>query len=97
METMKPIIFCFLNGGGRLGVNVEALAEDGDHLAGHFSSDEGWAKHDIGIGSEWKHDRYKAKYPDGYELVWVENFDHEGLQKAFKLNQEKGKLAEQKS
>ncbi len=51
---------------------VTAVAEDGTVLAGHYSSSEWWARHDIGIGSEWKHDKYKAHYPDGYELVWEE-------------------------
>ena len=49
-----------------------ALAEDGHALAGHLSSSEGWAQHDMGLGgSTWKHDRYAEHYPDGYELVWV--------------------------
>lgn len=67
-------IFCFINSGaGTDWVITDALAEDGEFLAGHCSSNDSWAKHDIGINSDWKHDAYKAHYPDGYELVWVEN------------------------
>jgi hypothetical protein len=65
-------IFCFINGGNSLGVQVCALSEDGNGLAGHLSSNEGWAKHDIGINSDWKHEKYKEKYPDGYELIWID-------------------------
>lgn len=55
-----------------MGLIVSALAEDGTHLAGHCSSSEGWAKHDIGMNSEWKHEQYYKHYPDGFELVWLE-------------------------
>jgi hypothetical protein len=36
------------------------------------SSSDGFAHHDIGLTSDWKHDKYKERYPDGYELVWVD-------------------------
>lgn len=52
-------------------VLVEARTEDGELLASHVSSCEGWACHDIGLTSDWKHDTYRARYPDGYELVEV--------------------------
>ena len=89
-------IFCFVNGGfGRMGGEVAAVAEDGEHLASHFSSNEGWAKHDIGINSDWKHDKYKAKYPDGYELVWLspeETDTNVNFLRAIELNTEQGKV-----
>jgi hypothetical protein len=66
-------IYCFIEGEwGDSDVSVIAVAEDGHVLARHVSSSEGWAQHDIGIGSEWKHDKYREHYPDGYELVWGE-------------------------
>lgn len=47
-----------------------AIAEDGEVIAGHESSNESWARHDM-IGSGWKDGRYREKYPDGYEVIWV--------------------------
>lgn len=66
-------IFCFINGSSPNWHEVAALSEDGYFLTSHISSSEMWAKHDIGITSDWKHDVYKKHYPDGYELVWIEN------------------------
>lgn len=86
---MTPKIFAWVNGGkGTDMQSVNAMAEDGHFLAGHMSSAEFWAKHDIGITSDWKHDLYKAHYPDGYELEWVEDArNHAGLQAAYAKNQ----------
>jgi hypothetical protein len=67
---------------------VMAIAEDGHCLAGHLSSSLGWAQHDIGITSDWKHENYAEHYPDGYELVWLDSpRGHEGLMEAYRLNQ----------
>jgi hypothetical protein len=66
-----------------------ALAEDGEGLASHYCSSMSFAKHDIGLTSDWKHDIYKKRYPDGYELEWIdyEALDsHEGFQKALESN-----------
>jgi hypothetical protein len=52
---------------------VLALAEDGELLASHVSSCEGWAKSDIGATGDRKHENYRAKYPDGFEVVWLDN------------------------
>lgn len=89
----SPKIFCWVNSGeGTDWQTVLALAEDGTHLASHVSSSEDWAKHDIGISTDRKHERYQAHYPDGYELVWVDNAKtHEGLLAAYAKNQAKGK------
>lgn len=46
-----------------------ALDEDGQVIAHHISSSAGWARHDMGLTGNWKHDLYKARYPDGYALV----------------------------
>lgn len=67
-----------------------ALAEDGECLASHWSSGVNWSKHDMGLTSDWKHDIYAKKYPDGYDLVWIDYGDldnHEDCQKAYQLNQ----------
>jgi hypothetical protein len=84
-----PKIFCWINSGkGTEWQIVMAVAEDGCFLASHLSSHEEWAKHDIGLTSDWKHNAYRSHYPDGYELVWVDDAQtHEGLQAAYVLNQ----------
>ena len=82
-------IYAWINGGkGTDWVNVIALCEDGHCLAQHVSSDDGFAKHDIGITSAWKHDKYKEHCPEGYELEWVDDAKtHAGLTKAYEKNQ----------
>ena len=94
---MKPKIFCFINGSlGEAAFVVQALTEDGIYLAGHVSSNVDFAKHDIGITSDWKHEIYKEHYPDGYELEWVNDIkNHSGLQEAYKKNQALKKPAPQ--
>jgi hypothetical protein len=89
-------IFCFVNSGKGSDMQVViALCEDGHCLANHLSSNEGWARHDIGITSDWKHENYKEHCPDGYELVWVENPEEsEDVDKAYQLNQILAKQAE---
>lgn len=50
-----------------------AIAEDGEEVAGHVSSCESWGKADMGVTNpkSYNHEKYKAKYPDGYELEYV--------------------------
>ena len=89
----KPKIYCFSNvvGGGE-GIAV-ALAEDGTCLGSHWCSNESFVSHDLGVreGSRPdRHETYAKHYPDGYEMVFVparEITAHEGLQRAFELNQ----------
>lgn len=88
----NPKIYCFINGGTDYFLDVAALAEDGNHLAGHASSNIYYAMHDIGIESDWKHDNYKKHYPDGYELVWIDDpevalKEDEGFIKALENNE----------
>ncbi len=85
-----PKIYVFINSGnGTDWIIGCAIAEDGHCLAGHCSSHYEWFKHDMGLTSNWKHDQYKAHYPDGYELVEVDNLkNHEGLAAACVLNQQ---------
>lgn len=83
-------IYCFINGGnGTDWNNVLALCEDGHALAGHISSTEWFAKQDIGINSDDKHQHYKDHCPNGYELIWVDdpaNSPH--VSSAYAKNQE---------
>lgn len=82
-------IFCFINAANSLGYIPVAISEDGEVLAEHCSSSEGYAKHDIGIGSTIKHELYKKKYPEGYELVWLDRDQLEinaDFRKACELN-----------
>lgn len=83
----KPKIFAFINGGGGDMLMAAAISEDGYGLSGHCSSSIGWAKHDMGIGSDWKHDEYTKHYPQGWELEWVDNpRNHAGVMKAVALH-----------
>ncbi len=52
----KPKIFVFCNGCSDGWHNFLALSEDGKGLAGHVCSHHGWAQHDMGFTSDWKHE-----------------------------------------
>lgn len=97
MNATKPRIYLFCipaEGGGANDVIGYALAEDGTALAGHVSSNKSFSKHDMGLTSDWKHDRYKAHYPEGFEIEWVDNpDDHEGYQRALALNKQAAEAA----
>lgn len=84
----KPKIFVFCT--GRVpadlrrgtGANIlnrlvgKAVAEDGTELGGRFSSTTRWLKLDMGIHSSCGlHEKYAAHYPNGYELVWLDEPD----------------------
>ena len=91
---MEIYLTCF-PGGFRAGdVLGYALAKDGTCLASHLSSNVDFSKHDMGLTSNWKHDHYAKAYPEGYELVWIDNPENDPRwQKAHELNaqQEKDK------
>ena len=89
-------IYCFINNKEITNWNdVIALAEDGHFLTNHISSDKYWAQHDIGLTSDWKHDIYEKYYPDGYELVWLDNPESDkGWLAAIEYNNSLGKEAE---
>lgn len=92
----KPKIYVFCNSCAPEWHGGVALAEDGHALAGHLSSGHGWLQHDMGIGSDWKHDAYNAHFPGGWELEWVESpLEHAGLRAALEKNQELGRAAAQ--
>lgn len=96
---MKPKIYLWCvsaEGWGPADVIGYALAEDGTGLASHLSSCLSWAKHDMGLTSDWKHDGYRKHYPDGFELVWLEPEElsgHEAFNAALAIN--KAKAAEE--
>jgi hypothetical protein len=87
-STAKPKIFVFCNQKGCRGQgqwhNMLALAEDGTGLAAHACSSHAWAFHDMGIHPDgWKRDLYAKHYPDGFDVVWVDDPDtHEGFKAA---------------
>lgn len=82
-------IFCFVDGGSPNWYNCVALCEDGHVVASHICSSPGWAKHDLGIESELKHDKYNAHCPNGWELIWLDDPKTDPRwQAAFKLNQQ---------
>lgn len=93
MPEVKPKIYLLCepyDWGEHHDVIGMALAQDGTGLCSHLSSNIERSKHDMGLTSNWHHDSYDKHYPDGYELVWVDNPDNdEGFQKAVVLNKEK--------
>ena len=95
-----PVIYGFNNGGGSYFLSAVLIAEDGTALGSHTCSNEGYMPHDLGIleGSRPdRHETFRAHYPDGYRMDFVGYNDaaaHEGLQRAFKLNEEKQKVAQ---
>lgn len=95
MSKLTIFLYCVPIGILRQGdVMGYALAEDGRGLASHLSSGAGWAQHDMGLLSDWKHDSYQAaSFPFGYQLEWVDDLDaHRDFQAAFALNQEKAQV-----
>lgn len=66
-----------------------AIAEDGTHLASHICSHPSYGPHDLGVTSDWKHESYRAHYPDGFSVVWVE-YDDPELAAAMALNAKMG-------
>ncbi|MBW5416069.1 MULTISPECIES: hypothetical protein [unclassified Pseudomonas] len=82
-------IYGFINGGSAGNLWAMALAEDGHVLAEHVSSTVYWAKHDLGIGSTWKHELYDQHYGAGnWELEWIEDTNvNDGFQQALLRNE----------
>ena len=83
-------IYCFCNGGSPGWLNAMAMADDGHVLAQHCCSDIGFVPHDLGIGSDWKHNHYDEHFGAGnWTLEWVaEPLKHSGLLAAYALNQQ---------
>lgn len=92
MAENKPKIFVYCQpceSWGDGSVLGYAIAEDGCGLISHLSSNIDWSKHDMGITSNWHHDDYKEHYPEGYQLIWVDDPENdEELKTVWKLNEE---------
>lgn len=86
----KIYLACFPSGMRSGDVIGYALAETGEGLASHLSSNVSFSKHDMGLTSNWKHDHYAKCFPEGYEIVWIDNAeDDERWQKSMELNKQK--------
>ena len=91
-----PVIYGFNNGGSHGFCRAQLIAEDGAALGSHACSHESYMAYDLGIVGDYRNDDrhldFKKHYPDGYRMEFVslsEAASHEGLQLAFKKNQEK--------
>lgn len=88
-----PFIYGFNNGGSPGWLSAVLIAEDGMCLGGHACSHECYMEADLGVLEGTRSDRhetFKGHYPDGYRMTFVGAEDvlaHEGLMKAFELNQ----------
>ena len=95
-----PIIYGFNNGGSPGWYSAVLLAEDGTGLGGHCCSHECYMEHDLGILEGTRpdrHEHFQEHYPDGYRMQFIganEVKAHEGLMRAYDLNQQKAKEAE---
>jgi hypothetical protein len=75
----KPTIYCFINSGDGTDWNIVlAVTADLECLASHCSSSKFWAQLDIGAregGPHYKHRHaaYAERFPDGYEIEWVDD------------------------
>ncbi|MCB1714253.1 MAG: hypothetical protein KDK05_03865 [Candidatus Competibacteraceae bacterium] len=76
--TNKIFLWCIDSGWGSNSKIGYALAEDGTALGSHLSSSLIFSKYDMGLTQPScpKHEAYRAYYPDGYELVWVDDIDN---------------------
>lgn len=100
MASEKHKIYAFPNGGNPGFIHAVAIADDGNCLAGHCCSHDGFVPHDLGVTSTWKHDTYNAHFGEGnWEIEFVpydQVESHEGLQAAFALNKKLAEEEEQK-
>lgn len=89
-----PEIYVFINGevdqrfGG--GITVTALSQDGEFLTGHLCTNVGFAYHDMGLTSDWKHDKYRERYGDNYTVIWCDDPDDPRIQVAYAKHVEAG-------
>ena len=95
----KPKIYVWCNSCAPQWHSGMAMAEDGTHLAGHISSGHGFLVADMGVAhTTAQHDKYDAHYPNGWEIVYLDDKEAvnncAGLDEAYRLNQLAGKAAE---
>ena len=91
----------YVNGSTRGGDVVGyAMSDEGIGLASHLSSSPEWSKHDMGYQDcDWKHDVYSTYYPNGYELVWLEEDELDSNPEwviAFELNKKMAEMEKDK-
>lgn len=67
----KIFIYARKPEGGSFVVSYAITKDNNEVLASHLSTNLEWAKHDMGVNSDWKHDVYMEKFPNGYELIWL--------------------------
>jgi hypothetical protein len=97
-----PVIYGFNNGGSPGWMSACLIAEDGTGMGGHVCSHEGYMEHDLGIieGSRPdRHETFREHYPDGYRMEFVsgdvvKTRTHEGLERAYALNQANAPVAD---
>ena len=81
--SMERVVRCFCvpapAGGINRGSDVigYGIDEEGETIASHYSSNESFARHDMGLTSEWKHDEYKRRYPEGFRVEWLNAPPHD--------------------
>lgn len=95
---MKPKIYIWCNRCQPEWHCAMAMAEDGTVLAQHVSSCHRWLRHDMGVErSKWKHEEYDKHYPDGWEIIYLEDEQAvrncKGLDEACRLNELAGEAA----
>lgn len=95
----KHSIYCFNNGGSHEWYTAIAVADDGNVLASHTCSSEVFTPHDLGITSNWKHDKYNAHFGEGnWELIWVDDPKNDPrIDAALTLNKALSESAKQES
>lgn len=93
-----PFIIGFNNGGQYDWLEAIAVSEDGHFLGSHICSHELYMENDLGILEGTRPDRhadsYSKHYPEGYRMdfvPWNKLKDHELLNKALKLFDERAK------
>jgi hypothetical protein len=74
----KPKIYAFQTGGGLdRDVYGMALAEDGQVLTSHLSTNLDYLKGDLGFletsMGKIKREKFAEHYPDGFEVIWLDN------------------------
>ena len=83
-----PVIYGFNNGAHGQYFQGMLIAEDGEELGGHLCSDESYMPADLGVldgTMPTRHERFRAKYPDGYRMEFVSSSEcsvNEGLNEA---------------
>ena len=89
MSTIIPKIYITCHEEAEAEFFGQAITEDGVVVCQHISRSVDESKEDMGWTTKRKAPFYKAHYPDGYVLEWVEPEDmltHQGLLAAWRKN-----------